>query len=225
MPPTIAAKVTTRTDFVPQTFAELYAHYFTYVVKYVIALGIEPQNAEDVAQTVLTKFFEKDRLSDYDPDRYVEVNGRIRKAMFGTFLSGFVRLYVMHYRDRQWVLKKREGTSLDANSRPDSQPDEDAFGLQEGAFLGYQMVEEYEDLHFITLVKGIRSHLSHVPAKNSQDQCNLVEFFNAVLQQVYEDGKIDTIVLAEKFSVSKTSIQNWLKRLRHEVHVVVDEED
>lgn len=222
MPPTTLAKSTTRTDFVPQTFDELYRHYFKYVVKYVIALGIEPQNAEDVAQTVLTKFFEKDVLSDYDPERYVQANGRIRKAVFGTFLSGFVRLYVMHYRDRQWVLKKREGTSLDATLAPTEN------GGSEGSpmdWTGPAITEEYEDLHFVNLVNGIRTHLSHIPPRNAQDQCNMVEFFNVVLQQTYEDGKIDTIALSARFGVSKTSIQNWLKRLRHEVHVVVDEED
>lgn len=207
----------TRTDVVPATFDELYRHYYSYVVRYVIALGIEPRNAEDVAQTVLQKFFEKDVLSDYDPDHYVEAEGRTRKAMFGTFLSGFVRLYVRHYRDRQWVLQKREGTSLDTSSRDDDGKD----GSNSDFLSGVTFEEQHEDLHFIELVTGIRAHLSTVAPRNAQDQCNMVDFFNAVLQQTYEDGKIDTEALKEQFGVSKTSIQNWLKRLRNEVSIVV----
>lgn len=226
MPPTITTPARTRTDVVPTSFEELYRHYFTYVVKYVIALGIDPQNAEDVAQTVLTKFFEKDALSDYDPDKYIETHGRTRKAMFGTFLSGFVRLYVMHYRDRQWVLQKREGTSLDT-TLTSNEANGVPIGGVEGArydWAGPSHTEEYEDLHFIELVTGIRSHLASVPARNAQDQCNMVDFFNAVLQQTYDHGKIDTAALVEQFGVSKTSIQNWLKRLRNEVRIVIAED-
>ena len=215
MPPTSLAPKTR--DIIPASFEELYAHYFTYVVRYVVKLGIDPQNAEDVAQTVLQKFFEKDALSDFNPDYW---EGASRKALFITFLSGFVKLYVRHYRDREQKHIIREGNSINAPASSDDSSGAEWIDVHGHEYVSY--TETYDDMHYRELVTGIRSRLSEVRSSNSQDKCNLVDFFNAVLQQTYDDGKIDTAVLAEQFNVSKTSIQNWLKRLRAEVSIVVE---
>ncbi len=217
MPPTAHAPRTR--DIIPSSFEELYSHYYSYVVKYVVKLGITPQNAEDVAQTVLAKFFEKDALSNFDQN-YFEGS---RKALFTTFLSGFVELYVRHYRDRQQKQEYREGKSIYLFTPGAGKEDMgDNHSIEWSDPYLPRTEETYEDFHFRELVHGIRAHLGAVRSTNSQDRCNMVDFFNAVLEQTYNDGKIDTLALSAQFGVSKTSIQNWLKRLRAEVAIVIE---
>jgi hypothetical protein len=81
--------------------------------------------------------------------------------------------------------------------------------------------DTYDTLYSRELVHQIRQYLRTVPLRNGQDQCDLPLFFEAVLRQAYGEGRVDTIALSEEFNVSRTSIQNWLKRLRGEIAKVV----
>ncbi len=205
---------------VPSSFEEMFATHYDYVVRLVAQSGIDFQNAEDVAMTILTKFFEKDALNDFDPEFTTEYGGITRKAVFRTFLSGFVKTYVRHYRDRQEVTRLREGFSVDTVMFTYADSGEPATWMD---LQGPSFEEKYEDLAEQDLLASIRSRLQHSTPRNSQDQCNMPEFFEAVLRQTYAEGRVDTAALAEEFGVSKTSIQNWLKRLRSEVSSVIEE--
>ena len=207
-------------DYVPVSFEDMFSYYYEFVVKLVGHFGIDRQNSEDVAMTILTKFFEKDVLSDFNPEFTTQYGGVTRKAVFRTFLSGFVRTYVRHYKDRQVIHKRREGFSVDTPMFNYSDTGEAVTWMD---YLGPRYYEEHEDLEEADLVRAIRERLALTKPRNAQDQCNMTEFFERVLQQVYETDHVDTAVLAEEFGVSKTSIQNWLKRLRSEVSVVVEE--
>lgn len=205
--------------YVPTSFEDMFERYYDYVVRLVSQSGIDFQNAEDVAMTILTKFFEKDALSDFDPEFTTQYGGVVRKAVFRTFLSGFVKTYVRHYKERQRIQKDREGFSADTVMFFYSESGEAATWLD---LSGPVYEENYDALHEKDLIQSIRAHLDSVPPRNVQDQCDLRAFFEAVLVQTYEDGRVDTATLAEQFEVSKTSIQNWLKRLRSEVAVVTE---
>lgn len=52
-----------RPDIIPANYDELFTAYYDYVVGLVVTSGIDVQNAEDVAMTILATFFEKDVLS------------------------------------------------------------------------------------------------------------------------------------------------------------------
>ncbi len=163
--------------------------------------GIDAQNAEDIAQTILTTFFEKDALSDFNPEYESEYKGVRRKAQFRTFLTGFVGVYVRHYRDRQGLQRTREGMSTDTPVRL-SDEDESTW-IEE---FGPEVVEEYEDLHFVDFVLSVRGRLT------GDEQ--LVNLFNAIVRQVHNDGALNTTELAEEFGCSRTAIRNRIQKLR-----------
>lgn len=208
-----------RGDYVPETFEDMFDHYYDYVVRLVASSGINFQNAEDVAMTILVKFFEKDALHDFNPEFTTEYGGITRRAVFRTFLSGFVKTYVRHYRDRQRLQQEREGFSLDAVLFVYSDSGQPATWMD---VEGPQYEENFDSLHAQDLVQSIRAHLATVPKRNIQDKCDLPAFFEAVLEQTYIGGKVDIHALSDKFNVSLPSIQNWLKRLRTEVSSVVE---
>lgn len=205
-------------NYVPESFEDMFSHYYEFVVRLVASFGIDFQNAEDVAMTILTKFFEKDVLSDFNPEFTSEYSGVTRKAVFRTFLSGFVRSYVRHYLDRQTTHRVREGFSVDTPVFTFPESGDTQTWME---YAGPKYHEEFEDLHEEDLLLSIRARLRRRQNHNVQDHCDMPVFFERVRQQIYEQGKIDTLQLAEDFGVSKTSIQNWLKRLRVEVSAVV----
>lgn len=208
-------------DFVPESFDELFSHYYVYVVKLVQSFGIDRQNAEDVAMTILTTFFEKDALSDFNPEYTTAHSGIVRKAVFRTFLSGFVSIYVRHYRDRQNLSLKREGISTDSTLFTNYETGEPVTWMD---YCGPRFYEEFEDHAEEDLINQIRARVAAAKPRNAQDKCDLVLFFELVLQQTKEHGEVQVDELATLFDVSKTSIQNWLKRLRVEVNSVVEEQ-
>lgn len=207
-----------REDFVPESFEAMYAHYFPYVVHLVARFGIDFKNAEDVAQTILTKFFEKDALSDFDADYQAE-RENAKKAMFRTFLSGFVKAYVRHYIERQRLQAQREGISTDAVV---------LFGFSDGPMTWLELndpghEDDHAELEDAELIQSIRLRLAALPPKTAQEQCCLSDFFEAVLVQTLRGEKVDTGALSAQFGVTRTSINNWLRRLRTEIYAVIEE--
>lgn len=205
----------TTTDFVPTTFSDMFQHYYPYVVKLVAKMGIDQQSTEDVAMTILTKFYEKDALSDFDPTFQTSHGGVVRSAKFRTFLSGFVVTYVQHYRTRQTKQAYRECISTD-------QPSNQFEGLTWLDFHGPSVTDNHEDLEEQDLLRGIRAHLLESSSSNNQDRCNLPEFFEAIQTQLEVLGKIDVAALSVTFGVCNASVRNWIKRLRTEVSKVIE---
>lgn len=216
----LALKERLRGDYVPESFEDMYSHYYEYVVRLVASFGIEQENAEDVAQSILMKFFEHDALSDFDTGYTTSYGGVTRRAVFRTFLSGFVKSYVRHFRERQAIMRVREGLSTETVMFVYSDTGHEATWIE----LHQPVIEdEHDELYEQDLVRSIRSRLATVAPRNAQDQCDLVAFFDAVQAQAQEEGRVDTAALAVEFGVSKTSIQNWMKRLRAEVSVVLQD--
>lgn len=209
-------------DFIPGTYSDMFQHYYTYVVKMVTKLGIDPQNAEDVAMTILSKFIEKDALADFDPDFQSSYGGVKRTAKFRTFLSGFVATYVQHHRTRQMKQAYREMRSTNQPVVSDSSNNSGDAVIEWIELYGPNVIDEHEDLAEQDLIRQIRTRLTASGVRNNQDRCNLADFFEAVLEQSNETGKVDVTALSVQFGVSKTTIQNWIKRLRSEVSVVVE---
>jgi hypothetical protein len=210
-------------DYVPESFEDLFNHYYAYVIRLVRSHGIDEVNAEDVAVTILTVFFEKDVLSDYDPDRVNNYRGTERKAVFRTFLSGFVNLYVRHQRTIQTKHEFRFGLSLDntvadrATWSPDPQNDATKF-----IDLTSPYTESFDEVESADFVRSVRAHLATVPARNQQDRCDLPALFDAVHRHVEDTGAVDILALSTQFGVSKNTLRKWMERLRVEIRILVE---
>lgn len=214
---TTIVRTTTRADFVPESFSEMYAHYYDYCVRLVARQGIDGQSAEDVTQAILVKFFEHNALADYDPDRTTVVNGEPRRAAFRTFLSSFVLAYLRHYVNRQAIHKQREGLSTDAPLATDT---DQANSLTVLDIVAPVYEERYDDLYEQELIAAVKQRLIEEPKKRAS-RCDMAAFFDAVLRQFHATGVIDTLALAAEFGISKSSVNNWLKSLRSTITAAV----
>jgi hypothetical protein len=195
-------------SFVPASDAEVYQHYFRFIVALVIKNGIEQENAEDVAMTVLTTFIEKGVLADFDPDRIIEYNGVIRKAVFRTFLSGFVQTYTMQHRKKQAKSRYREPFSGDQNSPGVEQSWFDRYGES------VSDVAEQDPVDGDVMIQRIRAHLATIKPRHRQDHCNLLDLFDALLRQYDEHGRYSPKLISEEFGVSKNTAVARIARLK-----------
>lgn len=201
-------------DYVPKDFAEMYRSYYTYVFNLLYANGISYQDADDVAQSIFMTLDAKGFLDDFDPTK--EFNGR--PAVFTTFLSGAVLKYLRHYRHRNNVRIHREGQSTDETVVAHGADSSDMWIDVHGP----HFEEEYSDLHGDDFRRQIRAHLATASTGRKDNQLDLVALFNEINHQVETDGKYTTAELGRVFGVSRTTIHNWLERLRIEVSKVVD---
>lgn len=206
-----------REDFVPSDYNEFFSHYYGYVLRLVRSMGIADGNVEDVAMSLIRTFYERDALSSYQED-YWEREGVRRRAVFRTFLSGFVAAYIPHYRDKQKKALTREPISLDASLPDAEEGDSEHTWMSQ---LAPVYTEEFEDVMFMDLIHRVRSHLTTVERRNKQDQCDMLLLFDLALLQSKEQGKVSTVELAEMFGVTRYSIQKWLIRLRAEVEATI----
>lgn len=209
-----------RADYVPTDFADLFQHYYGYVNRLVCAFGIDPQNAEDVSMTILTRFYERKSLEHYSPDfetpEYAVDRAQVsRRATFSTFLSGFVYAYVRHHRNRQTITKRREGFSIYTPVAGDGRATSwvDVYGPQ--------AEDSYDDVHYQELVRQIHERLQDMPAP-ARARVDITALFTRIEEQIQTLGKIDVPGLAVEFEVSQNTIRTWLTRLRAAVSDVLD---
>lgn len=188
----------------PASYEELYKNYYSFVVGLVGKQGISLDNREDVASEILLRFYERDFLNEFNPDLSFEVNGRVVKARFKSFLSAFVVNYVRSHRDRQNLRAKREPLVVDQGSY-------EGF-VYSDLDAGYE--DDYSSLYEEELVFKIRDFLKTVPRKSRQDQCDLLALFDAVVRQVRMNGKYSVKELQAQFGVSPTAIHTWLGWMR-----------
>ena len=211
MQPTVLSPDTgtrTKTDFIPKNFSEMYSHYYYYALKIVVRNGIDPQDAPDVTNAILETFLvrngDKENLG-YDTS-YAESTGT-RKASFGTYLSRFLYIYVMHHRERQQKKNFRDGFSLDSGD------------FAETAGRAMLAEDEHTELMQEDLLSSIRKHLATLPVNGA---CDLSLLFEMILLQREQDYK-DNKELAEAFGVTLKTIYNWTHKLREEVGKVLSQ--
>lgn len=212
---------TTRTrvnppDFVPADYSELFQHYYGFVKALVIKYDILPNNVEDVSMAILEKFFQNDVLRDYDPEFTSTHDGVVRKALFRTFLSGFVKSYVRHHRERQYTTSAREPIIVDGvllvNGESIPWRDVHAYALSRE--------DSHDEMYDAELVESIRVHLKTV---QSFSRCPLPDLFEACLAHAEWFGRPDTKQLALQFEVSENTIRARMKALRGHVGEVLGE--
>lgn len=201
-------------DFVPEDYTQLFAHYYSYVIALVKKAGIDEGNVEDVSMTILSRFFEKDVLNDFDPDFRSAHTRAGTQAKFRTFLSGFVLIYLRHHRDLQVRQQTRFPFSTDFPvASPNGGPDVPWIEVNSPP-----IEEGYHDLYLNELVQNIQSHLASLP----QFPCRFSALFASMLRHIEEYGSPIVSLLAQEHEVSETTIRGWVVRLRAEVRKVLD---
>lgn len=206
-------------NIIPTDYADLFREYYQYVTLLVRKAGIPEIEAEDVAMSILMTFMEKGALEDYDPERIVVRNGVERTAAFRTFLSGFVLIYVRHYRERIQTRSFREGFSTETvmyvegdTGTPVTYMDLHAPVQNEG----------YDDLMAEDLIVEIREHIGKIKPRNGNDRMDLTLFFDVILDQIQEHDEVRPSELAEMFGINRSTTFNWLRSLRKEIALVVE---
>lgn len=190
---------------VPETEAEVFKQYYPQVKRLVSKAGIRSLYVEDYAMNLMVKFLEKGMLEQYDSERTTEFDGAQRTSTFKTYLYAFVKAYLRHFAKRDAIMAHRSFYSTDVQVNMDN--DESSDGVPFLDFLGITTSDDTEDIEAEELIRQVRSRI---------DNERLLLFFDMVLLQVDEHGKVDTTELADLFEVSKQTIHNWLKKLRVE---------
>lgn len=188
---------------VPNTEAEVFEQYYPHVKFLVSKAGIRKDYVDDYAMVLITKFMERGMLKKYDPTHLTEVDGVNRTTNFKTFLSGFVNAYLRSFAKRDAINASRSFYSSDMQMGENKD-------IPLLDYLGMSVPENTEDIEVAELIQTVRDSL-----KKSGSQ-NMSLFFEMVLLQVEEHGKVDVGELSEMFEVTRSSIYNWIKKLRVE---------
>lgn len=93
-----------RLNSAPTSFEEMYKTYYPHVLQMACKAGLDPDEMQDAANHIMMKFYERDFLNLYDPER---------GAAFSTYLLGSVRLYLRHFYTKKNLQVKREGIYVD----------------------------------------------------------------------------------------------------------------
>jgi hypothetical protein len=196
----------------PKDYEELFVHYIGFVKAKVARAGIDSQDVEDVASEILLRFMERDGLSWYDPDRLFDTGTnprvpgeRFRPAKFQGLLNSFVGKYVMAYRDKQNLKRRREPIR---NETPISDT--------------AMWIEVYAETHAVTpdldgvldardMVKSVYGYLGTLPVHGSRD---LPRAFKMCVEQMTLDGKIDRKAMCAEFGVSESVVCSIFRDMR-----------
>ena len=208
-------------DFVPKDFAEMYQHYYVYVLRLLVQQGIDQQDADDVAQIMFIKMNEKGLLEQFDPTH----GEREHPAVFTTLLSGFVLKYMRHYKHRQMVYQNREKHYVDQDmtgAAANTGKMEHSYNSPWIDVYGPFFEDEYTAVTDAEFRTSVRKHLAAAATGRRDSQLDLVALFDEIDRQVMLDGKYSTTDLMTVFSVTRTTIHNWLEKLRIEVAKAVE---
>jgi DNA-directed RNA polymerase specialized sigma24 family protein len=200
-------------DYRPKSFEDMFLHYYAFVHKFVKKMGIAPKDAEDITMAILVKFYERESFDYYDDEYVREDNPTQKVAAFRTFLTGFVKLYLRHYRERQTARDYREAVSLDSTL---TGTDTLMYDHPSNA-----VEDSHIELFSAELESRIRKHLAATP---NRGKLNLSEFFEQVCDHVDRYDKVNRAELASHFGVGVSTINNWLSTLRTHVDIVISGE-
>lgn len=198
---------------VPETYDEVFRHYYPQILGLVKQFGITPQRREDVAMMILTKFIERDALHDFDP-QFIGRNGSPMR--FQSFLSGFVVAYVRHWRSREIIEANREMNLVDQPSSHSQEEDRDGHTWIDENF---SHEDDLSSVEMDLMMAKVRRHLATLPATNENHDLALL--FDFVMEQINSQGRILVTELADLYGVSISSMQTWIRRLRDQIRMVL----
>lgn len=196
---------------IPADYDELFRKYYGVIVHYVIKGNIPVDRAYDVASEIVVALVKRDILSFYRPEVMNEYQGTLRPARFETFLIGVVKTYVRGHRDKGHRFARRETLTWGSDG------DYSVLEVSD-----WQLDPANQPWAYRMMVEQVREHLATIPPSNHKDRCDLVRMFDLIVRQVEETGRKDTSALMAEFGISRTSVWNWMSRLRAEMAVVLN---
>ncbi len=198
----------------PSDYADLFRKYYSYVVALVRRSGIDESRAEDVAQEILMRFFERDFLAEFDPTLVFTYDGKSRPARFKSFLTKIVLSYVRGHWDKQQINKSREPLLCDTIVTADHGQSGQNNRITTWIETFGQTVDGPEDdilelLSEAALVAELRAYLAAVPKRSRYDTCDLVALFDLVVEQIRARGELDATAIRRHFNISTTAVHSW----------------
>lgn len=197
-------------NYVPETYDEVFRHYYPQIVGMVKMFKVSPNRREDVAMTILSKFIERDMLPKFDPE-FIGGNGQ--PVPFQTFITGFVASYVRYHRDREITEISRELQLVDTEVEVDVNLVLPWLDTRE------VHTDDVTSVEVPITIALIREHLAKIPA--SDDIHSLSLLFEFMLTQIQEYGRVLVKELADLYGVSVTSMQKWIRSVRDEIRIVI----
>lgn len=185
----------------PSSFDELDREYRQYVVRMCSRFGV--RHCEAAAQDILVKFWEKDIIGQFDPDKHIEHHGIAHRATFRNFLTAKVHLYCLGIRERETKRSQRE-VLIDAT--PGATALAEVFGESWDSY----------DLEDRDLVGRIRDCLA-VASPPAPEDPGLLSFFDELVREVREDGRMSVARAGERFGIKRSAASALLAVLREKI--------
>lgn len=198
----------TKTNDVPANYTELHRNYRHFSEMVVQRSGVNWAEVPDITSHILTRFFERDMLKEFDPERGVK---------FTTWLGGFISSYVPYLNGKSKLDWKREGVSHEVVvGKSESGEDITLYDV-----VAEKHHDKHDNLEYIELITAVRRHLAHVAPTNKNDKLDMVAVWDQIMLHQYEHGTIIVADIAKYFGVSLATGKNWVKRVKEHAQVVI----
>lgn len=198
----------------PADYDAFFRDYYDYIVRLARKGGIDRDEVEDVAQTIVWRFIDKKMLEQFDGNLVFEYNGVKKPARFKSFLGSFVNKYLMGERDKQRRRKTNEVLIMDMPIRNDRAELYGSWGQKFSPLVDGPEIEINDRLHEEATVNIIRKHIATIPRRSAFDTCDLPRLLEEYVRQVRQYGDWNPKELCQMFGVSNTAMYNWITLLK-----------
>lgn len=195
----------------PADYDDLVRHYFA-MARSIVARypGVRPDDVEDLTQDILLKFYVRDALSWYDPNKTFQTPSGPRTARFPTLFRSFVRKYLRTPVETLAMKARRERPSLE---NPGEHADGDDLWMEVHARQDDDPVADQVSL--TTELERAYQHLATVQL--GPDMTADVVLRAMVVTAAENGGYLHRRPLAERLGVQDTTATRWIRKVRKEL--------
>jgi hypothetical protein len=193
----------------PDDYEDLVRHYFamarSIVAKYP---GVRPDDVEDLTQDILLKFYVRDALTWYDPNKTFQTSSGPRTARFPSLFRSFVRKFLRTPVEVRALKASREPVRLEQPVGNGEMWMEVHAPIVEGDPVMDEVAVSTE------LARAYR-HLASV--KLGPDMTADVVLRAMVVTAAENGGNLRRTPLAERLGVQDTTATRWVRKVRKEL--------
>ena len=165
-------------------FSEFYLSWLPYVRTAVYGGGFQGADAEDLVADIFSELFIGRHLDKYDCE----------KAKFSTYIWSHVNFRIKGRRRQLWKLGQREFVA----------------DLTEGAHEPPMEDGNLDMAEMASVIDAVSAELQQLPSTESK---NLARLFSDIVEQIRTTGEFSQKLLAEKYNISRQSINNHVHDL------------
>jgi hypothetical protein len=194
----------------PADYDELvrvYGESLRVLIRSQLGRGSKPQDIEDVYQYILTQFLANDVISQYQPERVSEFNGK--PVSFLAFIRAKAALYC---KGRREAIQRHASRELQI---ADSEVGDHGHWIE---VFGGAIWDDYEGLSDEVAYARLREYLAARPRK--PDELNLAELLDELDTRVSAGAPIGPEAIRKVFGLSRASTAEYMQRLRDELKLV-----